>query len=108
MSIFCKSIHYRSPMKLPQLTLRDLVWLVLLPFLHSSALGDNGDGTLEYYLGKCDLAIVGEVLQPPHGTRTESGVAILHCRAKIIQVMKGDLRVGEEIKFDAIQFSSEK
>lgn len=98
-------------MKLLQLSHRDLVWLLLVVGFQSPALSDDdgtGRDTLRHYLDKSHLAIVAEVSPPSLGTLSEAGhVVAWQCKAKIVQVIKGDLKAGDEIEFTAIRFEPE-
>jgi hypothetical protein len=61
----------------------------LAVLLAAHAVGDDGDDTLRFYLGKSDLVVVGTIASEPVGVVKEAGVVHYPCDVAVTDVLKG-------------------
>ena len=65
-------------------------FLVATLMLQTIAKADNSDDTLNFYLSKSELVVLGNIISEPVGTISESGVLNYNCKFKVADVVKGD------------------
>ncbi len=77
--------------------------IVVLP-VHA----DSGDDTLEFFLSKSDVVMMGKITSEPIGVNDEVGVPNYNCEFLVQEALKGDSKLKEQfIKVNIMRFEKD-
>ncbi len=80
--------------------------LLLLPAV---VIADSSDDTLEFYLSKSDLVVLGTIVKDPFVIFSEEGVPNYICDFKVRDVLKGNAKLkGQTIKVNIKRFEMDE
>jgi hypothetical protein len=86
-----------------------LLTLLFSIFAVLPVLADDGDETLNGYLSKADLVVVGKITADPMAIIHESGVPNYICEFLVSDVLKGDAKLkGQVIKVNIMRFEMDE
>lgn len=71
--------------------------------------GQTGDDSLQFYLSKSDLAVLGTIVSEPSAVQFEPGVPYYQCEFLVSDVCKGDVALkGKTIKVSIQRLEADK
>jgi hypothetical protein len=84
--------------------MRTLGVIGLILVLAGPAFADDSDETLQYFLSKSALVVLGEITSQPRGIVTEDGVVNYICDFRIAEVLKGKKPNADTITINIVRF----